>query len=79
MAKSVNVMTCSSSVLLPPEKVGGCDSFLRYLHTEDGERDTAKAGGKKGVSLNVRQSVVMWRTGAGRDDTFSLFVSEQTS
>lgn len=45
------------TVVLPPEKAEGCESYLQYLHSEDGEReilrDTTKAPGKKRISLDV--------------------------
>ena len=47
-------------VVLPPEKAEGCESYLQYLHSEDGERvvlrDTNKGPGKKRISLDVRLS-----------------------
>lgn len=46
------------TVVLPPEKAEGCESYLQYLHSEDGEReilrDATKAPGKKRISLDVR-------------------------
>lgn len=46
-----------STVVLPPEKAEGCESYLQFLHSEDGERDTprdaTKASGKKRISLDV--------------------------
>lgn len=49
-----------SSVVLPPEKAEGCESYLQYLHSEEGERellrDTTKATGKKRISLDVSTS-----------------------
>lgn len=45
------------TVVLPPEKAEGCESYLQYLHSEDGEReilrDATKASGKKRISLDV--------------------------
>lgn len=45
------------TVVLPPEKAEGCESYLQYLHSEDGEReilrDGTKAAGKKRISLDV--------------------------
>lgn len=45
-------------VVLPPEKAEGCESYLQYLHSEEGERETlrdaTKASGKKRISLDVR-------------------------
>lgn len=45
------------TVVLPPEKAEGCESYLQYVHTEDGEReilrDATKAAGKKRISLDV--------------------------
>lgn len=45
------------TVVLPPEKAEGCESYLQYLHSEDGEReilrDANKAAGKKRISLDV--------------------------
>lgn len=47
-----------STVVLPPEKAEGCESYLQYLHAEDGEREAAREGsksnGKKRISLNVK-------------------------
>lgn len=47
----------TTTVVLPPEKPEGCESYLQYLHTEDGERETlrdaTKSNGKKRISLNV--------------------------
>lgn len=47
----------ASPVVLPPEKAEGCESYLQYLHSEDGEReilrDANKAAGKKRISLDV--------------------------
>lgn len=44
-------------MVLPPEKAEGCESYLQYLHAEDGEREAAREGskfsGKKRISLNV--------------------------
>lgn len=45
------------TVVLPPEKAEGCESYLQYLHSEEGEReilrDATKASGKKRISLDV--------------------------
>lgn len=45
------------TVVLPPEKAEGCESYLQYLHSEEGERETlrdaTKASGKKRISLDV--------------------------
>lgn len=45
------------TVVLPPEKAEGCESYLQYLHSEDGVReilrDSTKAPGKKRISLDV--------------------------
>ncbi|XP_023281079.1 protein naked cuticle homolog 2-like, partial [Seriola lalandi dorsalis] len=47
---------CPLEVVLPPEKAEGCESYLQYLHSEDGEReilrDATKAPGKKRISLD---------------------------
>ncbi|KAF0045338.1 hypothetical protein F2P81_001867 [Scophthalmus maximus] len=47
---------CPLEVVLPPEKAEGCESYLQYLHAEDGEReilrDATKAPGKKRMSLD---------------------------
>uniref|UniRef100_G3P126 Protein naked cuticle homolog n=1 Tax=Gasterosteus aculeatus aculeatus TaxID=481459 RepID=G3P126_GASAC len=46
---------CPLEVVLPPEKAEGCESYLQYLHPEDGvqeiHRDSSKAPGKK-ISLD---------------------------
>lgn len=56
----VNMCSCLT-VVLPPEKAEGCESYLQYLHSEDGARETLrdanKAAGKKRISLDVRCSV----------------------
>ena len=49
---------CCLPVVLPPEKPEGCESYLQYLRSAEGERevllrDTSKAPGKKRISLNV--------------------------
>lgn len=50
------------TVVLPPEKAEGCESYLQYLHSEDGEReilrDANKAPGKKRISLDVRRFMI---------------------
>ncbi|KAK5922407.1 hypothetical protein CgunFtcFv8_019674 [Champsocephalus gunnari] len=47
---------CPLEVVLPPEKAEGCESYLQYLHSEDGVReilrDSNKAPGKKRISLD---------------------------
>ncbi|KAE8288723.1 Protein naked cuticle-like protein 2-like [Larimichthys crocea] len=47
---------CPLEVVLPPEKAEGCESYLQYLHSEEGEReilrDATKASGKKRISLD---------------------------
>lgn len=52
------------TVVLPPEKAEGCESYLQYLHSEDGEReilrDVNKAPGKKRISLDV-SSYMSWQ------------------
>ena len=52
------------TVVLPPEKAEGCESYLQYLHSEDGEReiirDATKASGKKRISLDV-SSRMTWQ------------------
>lgn len=64
-----------STVVLPPEKAEGCESYLQFLHSEDGERDTprdaTKASGKKRISLDVssyttqqRYSSALWSPSA---------------
>lgn len=45
------------TVVLPPEKAEGCESYLQYLHSEDGERDVSKAPGKKRISLDVSSNI----------------------
>uniref|UniRef100_A0A087X2X4 Protein naked cuticle homolog n=1 Tax=Poecilia formosa TaxID=48698 RepID=A0A087X2X4_POEFO len=46
----------ASTVILPQEKAEGCESYLQYLHSEDGEkeplRDATKTSGKKRISVN---------------------------
>lgn len=48
------------TVVLPPEKAEGCESYLQYLHPVDGvqeiHRDSSKAPGKK-ISLDVSSYV----------------------
>lgn len=50
------------TVVLPPEKAEGCESYLQYQHSEDGEReiirDANKAPGKKRISLDVRSPMI---------------------
>jgi len=52
------------TVVLPPEKAEGCENYLQYLHSEDGEReilrDATKAPGKKRISLDV-SSYMTWQ------------------
>lgn len=56
------------TVVLPPEKAEGCESYLQYLHSEDGERETlrdaTKASGKKRISLDVSSCTTQQRCNA---------------
>jgi len=50
------------SVVLPPEKAEGCESYLQYLRSAEGAReillrDASKAPGKKRISLNVSNTI----------------------
>lgn len=49
-----------STVVLPPEKAEGCESYMQYLHAEDGDaaREVSKSNGKKRISLNVKPQCV---------------------
>ena len=57
------------TVVLPPEKAEGCESYLQYLHSEDGEkealRDASKPSGKKRISLDVRRNMTWQLFSAG--------------
>ncbi len=61
---NLNVCPLVLTVVLPPEKAEGCESYLQYLHSEDGEReilrDTTKTPGKKRISLDV-SSYLAWQ------------------
>lgn len=62
-ALMLNVFLLLFLVVLPPEKAEGCESYLQYLHSEDGEReilrDSTKAPGKKRISLDVRSNLTI--------------------
>ncbi|RVE62605.1 hypothetical protein OJAV_G00158700 [Oryzias javanicus] len=68
---------CPLEVVLPPEKAEGCESYLQYLNTEDGEkeplRESAKTSGKKRISLNDLECDVSVEDGNRQEWIFTLY------
>ncbi|KAJ0066084.1 hypothetical protein NL108_001311, partial [Boleophthalmus pectinirostris] len=63
--------------VLPPEKGEGCESYLQYMHTEDGERemirDATKAPGKKRISLDDMECDVSVEDDNRQEWVFTLY------
>ncbi|KAK7886277.1 hypothetical protein WMY93_025898 [Mugilogobius chulae] len=68
---------CPLEVVLPPEKGEGCESYLQYIHAEDGERelirDATKAPGKKRISLDDMECDVSVEDDNRQEWVFTLY------